>query len=117
MKFLVNAQLPKSLSLLLLEKGYDSIHTLDLPNQSKTNDKSIIAFTELQNRTVVTKDNDFLDSFLIKSQPRKLIMARTGNISNSQRLSLFEGNLNSLLEMLKRSNLIQIGLSEITEHE
>lgn len=31
MKFLIDAQLPKKLSMFLIEKGYSSIHTLDLP--------------------------------------------------------------------------------------
>ena len=40
-KFIVDAQLPKKLSLLLKYKGYDSIHTLELPNKNKTKDSEI----------------------------------------------------------------------------
>lgn len=35
MKFIVDAQLPKSLSDYLFKMGYDSIHTLDLPEINK----------------------------------------------------------------------------------
>ncbi len=38
MKFIVDAQLPKSLSDLLNSRGFDSIHTLDLPNKNSTSD-------------------------------------------------------------------------------
>jgi len=38
MKFIVDAHLSKKLSLFLNEKGFDSIHTLDLPNKNSTSD-------------------------------------------------------------------------------
>lgn len=34
-KFIVNAQLPKRLSVFLNDKGFDSLHTLDLPKKMK----------------------------------------------------------------------------------
>ena len=63
MKFIVDAQLPKSLSQLLINLGYDSIHTLDLPDKNKSTDQFIIQISTDQNRVVVTKDRDFLESF------------------------------------------------------
>lgn len=41
MKFIVDAQLPKSLSDFLNQKGFDSIHTLDLPERNKIKDGQI----------------------------------------------------------------------------
>jgi len=41
MKFIVDAQLPKKLSELLVKKGFDSLHTLDLPNNNATTDNEI----------------------------------------------------------------------------
>jgi predicted nuclease of predicted toxin-antitoxin system len=34
-----------------------------------------------QERIVVTKDRDFLDSFLLRQQPYKLLLVTTGNIT------------------------------------
>ena len=42
MKFIVDAQLPKSLSDLLNYRGLDSVHTMDFPNKNSTSDKKII---------------------------------------------------------------------------
>ncbi len=39
MKFLVDAHLPKRISNLLSENGFDSVHTSDLPNRNATTDK------------------------------------------------------------------------------
>lgn len=42
MKFIVDAQLPKSLSDFLNQKDLDSIHTLELPGKITTSDQQII---------------------------------------------------------------------------
>ena len=116
MKFIVDAQLPKSLSVFLKQKGFDSIHTLELPNKNKTKDNEIISFAVKENRIVVSKDSDFLDSFLLKSKPHKLILIKTGNITNSELIRIFDNGFEIILEMITRSNLIEIGRNEIVEH-
>ena len=117
MKFLIDAQLPKSLSEFLKHKGFNSIHTLELPGKNRTKDIQIIQEAIKENRVVISKDNDFLDSFLIKSEPPKLIMVRTGNISNKELLKIFENNLDRITAMLVKSNLIEINRRDIAERD
>ena len=116
MKFLVDAQLPKSLSLLLINKGFDAIHTLDLPDKNASTDDSIISISVAEKRIVISKDCDFLESFMIKSLPEKLIVIKTGNIPNPLLLKIFEDNLQLIIEMLSRSNLVEISKTDIAEH-
>ncbi len=82
MKFLVDAQLPRSLSEFLCSNDHDSIHTLDLPDKNRSSDHLITQISIEQDRVVVTKDSDFLKSFLIYNQPKKLLLINTGNIAN-----------------------------------
>jgi predicted nuclease of predicted toxin-antitoxin system len=117
MKFIVDAQLPKSLSDFLNYRGFDSIHTLDLPNKNSTSDKEITEIAFNQKRILITKDNDFLESFILNSQPEKLIVVRTGNIPNPILLKIFDNNLELIKSMISRSNLIEITRNEIAEHE
>ena len=117
MKFIVDAQLPKSLSDLLNYRGFDSIHTLELPNRNSTSDKTITEIAIKDKRIVITKDNDFLESFILNSKPEKLIVVRTGNIPNPILLKIFDNNLELIKSMISRSNLIEITRSEIAEHE
>jgi predicted nuclease of predicted toxin-antitoxin system len=117
MKFIVDAQLPKSLSDLLNNRGFDSIHTLDLPKKNSTSDKEITEFAFNEKRIVITKDNDFLESFLLNSKPEKLIVVRTGNIPNPILLKIFDNNFELIKSMISRSNLIEITRNEIAEHE
>ncbi len=69
MKFLVDAQLPKRLVLRLREAGHDAVHTLDLPSGNRTSDAEIKAISIEKQRVVITKDSDFVDSFLLQKLP------------------------------------------------
>tara|TARA_B100001063_G_scaffold247376_1_gene293673 strand:- start:49541 stop:49894 length:354 start_codon:yes stop_codon:yes gene_type:complete len=115
-KFIVDAQLPKSLSDFLKKKGFDSLHTLELPNKNETKDFQIAKLANKEARIVITKDLDFLESYIIKSEPKKLIMVKTGNISNKLLINLFDQHLDILIKMILRSDLIEFNQSEIVEH-
>jgi predicted nuclease of predicted toxin-antitoxin system len=92
MNFLVDAQLPKTLSLLLAMIGHDSIHTLDLPDKNLIQDNFLLQLAEKDGRVIITKDLDFLESQLITGEPKKLILVKTGNIKDQELLNLFKKN-------------------------
>jgi predicted nuclease of predicted toxin-antitoxin system len=69
-KFLIDAQLPKLLSDFLKEAGFDSIHTLELPNENDSSDNELLKIRIEENRIVVTKDSDFLESFIVNNLPK-----------------------------------------------
>ncbi len=88
-KFIVDAQLPKSLSLFINISGFNSIHTLELKAANKSSDYDLIQIADKESRIVITKDNDFQSSYFIRNKPSKLILVKTGNISNKALLNLF----------------------------
>jgi len=49
MKFLIDANLSFKLAKFLIHKGYDVIHTDDLPNKEKTTDHEIRRFANVHN--------------------------------------------------------------------
>lgn len=53
MKFIVDAQLPKSLSDFFMASGYDSLHTLELTKKNRTKDEDIIRIAIEENRIVI----------------------------------------------------------------
>ena len=53
-----------------------------------------------EGRTVITKDADFVETITLKSQPWKLLLYSTGNITNSELESLFTANLEMIAEGL-----------------
>ncbi len=67
----------KVLAEFLCRKDYPAIHTLDLPDKNKTTDKQIIEIAAQEDYVVITKDVDFLNSYLIKNVPGKLVLIKT----------------------------------------
>ena len=117
MKFIIDAQLPKQLSDFLIKRGYDSVHTLDLPLKNATPDSFINKFCESEKRTLVTKDREFVDSHLISGSPSKLLFISTGNISNPALLKIIDKNISRICELFETTSFIEVSGDEITAHE
>lgn len=90
MKFLIDAQLPYRLKHWLVTNDFDAIHTADLPERNLTEDLAIADIADNENRTVISKDSDFLKLRILQDKPQKLLMITTGNIVNQDLLGLFE---------------------------
>lgn len=116
MKFVVDAQLPRRLALGLAASGHDAIHTLDLPAANRTQDKDIVALALRENRIVVTKDNDFVTSFLLQGAPPKLLLISTGNISNDKLSQLIAANLAALEKAFSKHDFVELSALTITIH-
>lgn len=108
MRFIVDAQLPKKLSQLLNDLGYDSIHTLDLQNRNATSDKFICELSLKDKRIVLSKDFDFYESYFQKLEPYKLLYVNTGNISTTSLLSLISKNINKIEEELSMNTVVEL---------
>ncbi len=88
MNFLVDAQLPRRLTNRLREAGHDARHTLDLPHKNRTTDAEIIEMAAREHRAVITKDSDFVNTFLLAHEPYKLLLISVGNTTNAELESL-----------------------------
>jgi len=113
MKFIVDAQLPKSLARFLSERGFDAIHTLDLPRKNITDDLEINRISFEENRVVISKDSDFYDSYTAHKEPYKLLYLTTGNISNQALLNLFDKNLLLVIHTLQNGSVVEINRNNI----
>ncbi len=116
MKFLVDAQLPERLVRRLRERGFDVLHTKDLPAGNETPDEEINALSLRDQRVVVSKDVDFYNSFLVRSIPYKLLFVTTGNITNNQLETLFLAQFSYLVELFKRYSVIELSRDAIIVH-
>lgn len=117
MKFIIDAQLPFTLSKLLKDKGHDVIHTDDLPNKERTSDNEIRQTAQQENRIVITKDLDFLISFYVYNDPARLLLITTGNIKNEKLFDMIRNNLERIEELFTQCNLVELNNTEIIGHE
>ena len=116
MKFLIDAQLPVRIARFLQNAGYDTIHTKDLTLKNATSDTEINRLSLLEKRIVITKDKDFLESFILSKKPYKLLLITTGNISNNDLEILFVKNLERLTTLLNNHQLIEMSKNSLIIH-
>ncbi len=117
MKFLVDAQLPVQLAQLVQAEGHDTLHTKELPQQNATPDSTINSLSIQQERIVITKDSDFVDSFLTIQQPYKLLLVTTGNIKNSDLETLFAANLPLIIDLLSQHRYVELSRDSVAVHQ
>ena len=113
MKFLVDEQLPISLVKWLAAQGYDVIHATSLGKNLRISDKEVCKESMLNQRVVISKDIDFLNTYLIRKEPWKLIYLTTGNISNKVLLELFQSNLSQLIDLLGKVSVVEMNQQNI----
>ena len=116
MKFLIDAELPYKLREWLITKGYDVIHTRDLPKANKTEDAKIIRIADDENRIVVSKDSDFLKQYILNGKPQKLLLITTGNINNKDLHNLFEKNFETPTALFHSHCVVEINNSFVIGH-
>ncbi|MTF39238.1 DUF5615 family PIN-like protein [Cyanobacterium aponinum AL20118] len=117
MKFLIDAQLPKKLVSLFQDLNQEAIYTLDLPKQNTTQDEEINELSCQYQYIVVTKDKDFLDSFILRKKPYKLLLITTGNIKNSDLINILSNNLLEIITLFENHYFIEVNQTQITIHQ
>lgn len=117
MKFLVDAQLPKRLAEWLNEAGHDTVHTADLPRGNRTPDAELNEISFLEQRVVVSKDGDFVESLLVTGKPFRLLLVTTGNISNAELAALVRANLSAIEASFAECRFLELGRESLIVHE
>ena len=116
MKFLVDAQLPRRFANWLNEAGHDALHTLDLPRKNLTTDQEVVARAKRGGRIVVSKDADFVQTFLVTGEPLLLLIS-TGNINNAELEKLLHANLSGIEAAFATSRFVEITGDTLVGHE
>jgi predicted nuclease of predicted toxin-antitoxin system len=99
MKFICDVHISYKLVRFLTSKGLESYHVNSLEDKWHTKDNEICRFADANDLIVITKDEDFRNSFFLQRTPRKLIRILLGNISNDSLLSLFDKHLPIIQEL------------------
>jgi len=114
MKFLIDAQLPRKIVGWLSSVGCDAIHTGDLPLQNRTSDDVLVSRADAEQRALVTKDGDFVDSHLLLGQPARLLLIATGNISNQELERLMVPLLPTIIADFQTHSFLELNQAGIT---
>ena len=103
MKFLCDVHISIKIAKSIEGLGYKCEHVNRILNKWNTTDEEIISYVDDENLILITKDQDFRNSFLLYSKPSKLIKVDLGNISNKILLRTIVESL-PLIEVVNREN-------------
>jgi predicted nuclease of predicted toxin-antitoxin system len=87
-----------------------------LPAGNRTPDGRINEISVEEQRIVITKDADFVNSFLLSGVPYKLLLVSTGNVNNRELESLFAKNLSAIVSALEIYKFVEITRTSLIEH-
>jgi predicted nuclease of predicted toxin-antitoxin system len=80
----------------------------DLPAGNRTEDAAINERSLREQRVVITKDEGFVDLFLLRHKPYKLPLVAMGNISNRELERLFQDNLEAIVRAFETCDFVEL---------
>ena len=101
MNFLVDAQLPPALARWISRNGHHGTSVSDVGLEA-ANDLVIWEHARREAAAIISKDEDFVDRWLLSEAPVALIWIRKGNCSNHALMAWFEPLWPEALERLER---------------
>jgi predicted nuclease of predicted toxin-antitoxin system len=87
--FLIDAQLPPALARWITSQGHSATHVYDA-GLATADDPVIWERARSENTVIVSKDEDFVDHWLLSDQPVLLVWIRKGNCSNRALMAWLE---------------------------
>jgi predicted nuclease of predicted toxin-antitoxin system len=99
--FLIDAQLPPALARWITGKGHHATHVSELGLQA-ADDGPVWEHAREGNAVIVSKDEDFVDRWLLSDKPVPLVWIRKGNCSNRALLEWLEPLWLDILQRLEQ---------------
>ena len=103
MKFLCDVHILFKVKNFLLASNCQCLHINEVLQGDKTKDNDIAVYCSSHNLILVTKDEDFVNSYLLKKLPPKLVKISLGNISTPLLLEILLKALPVLEKLYTRS--------------
>ena len=100
MKFLVDNQLPSALAKVLVSRGHDAQHVLDVGLYTAS-DTEIWNYAAANERVLITKDEDFSQRASLPSASVQVVWVRLGNCRKSVLLTAFDSVLSEMQTALQ----------------
>jgi predicted nuclease of predicted toxin-antitoxin system len=89
LKFLIDAQLPPALAQWISGQGRHATHVCDIGLHA-VDDRDVWEHARREGAVIISKDQDFVDRWLLSESPVTLIWIRKGNCSNDALMAWLE---------------------------
>jgi predicted nuclease of predicted toxin-antitoxin system len=92
------------------------VHTLDLPDQNRTTDQQITGISVNDQRIVITKDADFVTSYLLTARRYNLLLLSTGNITNADLEALVVPAIPTIIAAFDQHSYLELSRTTLIIH-
>ena len=106
MHFLCDVHISFKIKNFLIKSGYQCSHINEILHGDITSDNNIASYCNELNLILISKDQDFTDSYFLKRLPRKFIKISLGNISTLQLIELIKATLPIIEELQQRNHFM-----------
>lgn len=115
MKFLIDENLPPALVEVFRRSGFTALHINEFGNAHPISDNAIRHHALHDNWVVVTKDDDFVSSFVSKKVPEKVIYVYN-LYGRHMILDTFTSQFHQIISLINQNALIEINPEGIKPH-
>ena len=105
MRFLVDAQLPRALAGLLVERGHVAEHVNDI-GPADASDRELWHYALEHDAVIVTKDEDFSNMVAVETQCPTIVWVRVGNTRRAALLAWFEPLIDQIVSLVNAGDRI-----------
>ncbi len=105
MKFLVDNQLPSALAKLLVSRGHEARHVLDVGLDAAA-DTEIWKYAAANSLVLITKDEDFSRRATQPGASVPVVWVRLGNCRKAALLSTFDSMISQVQAVLEAGNRV-----------
>ena len=113
MKFLCDVHISLKISKQLDQKGFSSIHVNRILDKWHTKDKDIMDYADKNDMILISKDQDFKNSFLLHRRPKKLVKVSLGNISNQLLLDILVEHLEKIKKLYTMESVFMLEIVKV----
>ena len=106
MRFLCDVHISYKIKKFIQGIGPYCIHINEILLQDRTIDHDRAAYCNEKDLILITKDEDFLDSYLLERSPAKLIKIHLGNISTQKLINIIDKTLPLIKELQDRKSFL-----------
>ena len=100
-----------------MAEGFDAIQTMDLPRGNATPDRDLVEKADAEQRFIVSKDDDFVQSYVLAGRPARLLLISTGNIRNDALEALIAQNWRLVERALRVSSFVELCALGVVVHD
>jgi len=114
-KFLCDVHISIKLAKRIAQLGHTAEHINNILDKWHTKDEDIANYVDKLDLILITKDQDFRNSYLLNRKPKKLIKINLGNISNQELRQIFDTHIEKI-EAIQQNNdsfMIEINKTDI----